>query len=87
MQKFFTVLYWSLDQLLESEVKAKSKPQPVTTVQDCQFYGVKWDAQAVSAIQTVADGLVANAQALGKLADVFKSQSINIECLFKVEGK
>ena len=86
MQKFFTI-YWRLDQLLESEVKAKSKPQPVTTVQDCQFYGVKWDAQAVSAIQTVADGLVANAQALGKLAEVFKSQNINVECLMKIEEK
>tara|TARA_R110002126_G_scaffold273647_1_gene418242 strand:- start:456 stop:659 length:204 start_codon:yes stop_codon:yes gene_type:complete len=67
-------------------VKTKT-PEPSNTISNCQFYGVKWDAQAVSAIQTVAEGLVANAQALGKLAELFKSQNINIECLLKVGGK
>lgn len=57
-----------------------------TRIENSQFYGVRWDAQAIAAVQTVADGLVANAQALGKLAEVFKAQNINIECLVKVEG-
>jgi hypothetical protein len=66
-------------------MKVKKSPTSPLTVSGCDFYGVKWDAQAVAAIQTVADGLVANAQALGALAEVFKSQNINIECLLKVE--
>jgi len=62
----------------------KSPTSPLA-VSGCNFYGIKWDAQAVASIQTVADGLVANAKALGALAKVFKSQNINIECLLKVE--
>ena len=69
-------------------MKAKKAPAPTpsTTIQNSTFYGVHWDAQAVAAVQTVADGLVANAQALGKLADLFKSQNIEFECLVKIGG-
>jgi hypothetical protein len=70
---------------VETAKTAKSA-EPTTRIENSEFYGVRWDAQAVSAIQTVADGLLANAQALGKLAEVFKSQNINIECLIKIEG-
>jgi hypothetical protein len=48
------------------------------TVAGCTFTGVHWDAQAVGAVQTVADGLVANAKALGALAEVFKGQNIRM---------
>lgn len=57
-----------------------------TTVQNSQFYGVHWDAKAVSAIQTVADGLVKNAEGLKALAEVFRSQNITVECLLKIGG-
>jgi hypothetical protein len=65
-------------------MKAKSKA--TTTIKDCQFYGVKWDSTAVEVVQTVADGLLANAKALDKLIDVFKAQHVQIECLIKVQG-
>jgi hypothetical protein len=65
----------------------KAKSQATTTVQNCQFYGVKWDAAATEAVQTVADGLLANAKALDKLIDVFKAQHVEIECMLKVQGK
>lgn len=64
--------------------KSVKKPAPPTVVKDSQFYGVHWDAKAVDAIHTIADGLVHNAKALGTLAEVLKSQNINIECLLKV---
>jgi hypothetical protein len=62
----------------------KTKPPAQTTLKDCQFYGVKWDAAATEAVQTVAEGLLANAKALDKLADVFKAQNIQIECMVKI---
>jgi hypothetical protein len=65
----------------------KAKPQAPTTVQNCQFYGVKWDAAATEAVQTVADGLLANAKAFDKLIDVFKSQNVQIDCMLKIGGK
>jgi len=69
-------------------VKSKKPAAPSgTTVTNSQFYGVHWDAKSVEAIQTVADGLVANAQALGALAQVFKSQNIRVECLLKIGGE
>ena len=68
--------------------RKKPAPQvPATTqIQDCQFYGVKWDATAVQAIQTIAEGLVENAKGLGALAAVLKSQNVQIDCLIKVGG-
>lgn len=71
----------------------KKKPTPTqsidnsTRISDSTFTGVHWDSTAVSAIQTVADGLLENAKALGELATVFRSQNIQIECFLKIEPK
>ena len=64
--------------------KIIKKPEPTTLIQNCDFYGVKWDAQAINTVQTVAEGLLANARALEKLADVFAAQNVQIDSLLIV---
>jgi hypothetical protein len=64
--------------------KAKIKTKPSTTVQNCSFVGVQFDAKAVDAIRTIAEGLVENAKALGALAGVLKASNVNLECMVKI---
>lgn len=62
------------------------KAKPVTnTVKDCQFYGIKWDAQSIESVKIVAQALQTNAEALKNLTTVFTSQNINVECLLKID--
>ena len=56
-----------------------------TTVENSTFQGVVYDAKAVNAIDTIATGLVENAKALGKLAEVLKASNVEVECLLKLE--
>lgn len=56
-----------------------------TSVSNSTFTGVHYDAKAVNAIEVIAEGLVENAKALGKLAEVLKSSNVEIECLLKLE--
>lgn len=65
-----------LTELLEKALEEKSKPS--TLIKDNTFTGVKWDGQALEAVNTVA-------QALLNLTELFKSQHIEIECLLKLE--
>lgn len=69
--------------------KTPKNPTPTVdnskTIQNCSFYGVKWDAKATDVIQTIADGLVENAKALGSLASVLKSQNVEIHAMVHVE--
>ena len=62
----------------------KTPEQPTTTLTGCTFYGVKWDAAATEAVQTVADGLLANARAMDKLIDVFKAQNVEIKGMLHI---
>lgn len=64
----------------------KELPATGTVIEGCHFVGVQYDAKAVDAIQTIANGLVANAQALGKLAEVLKASNVTIEALVKFGG-
>ena len=48
-----------------------------TEVKDCQFYGVKWDGDAIEAVNNVAEALL-------NLTELFKTQGIEIECLLKI---
>jgi len=71
----------------------KTVPAAGAMISDCNFTGINWDAKAVSAVQTLADGLLANAkanrenaEAMGKLVSVFRAQQIDIECLIKLES-
>jgi arginine/lysine/ornithine decarboxylase len=66
---------------------AKKKPvdKPVSnTIQNCTFVGVQYDAKAVEAIRTVAEGLVENAKALGKLAEVLKASNVTVEAMLRI---
>ena len=65
--------------------KITKKPVSGTTIKNCHFEGVHWDASAVEAVDMIAEGLLTNAQALGTLAKVLNSQNINIECMVNVE--
>jgi len=48
-------------------------------IENCQFYGVKWDEKAIESIRIVAQGLL-------NLTELFKSQNINIETLLKIDS-
>jgi len=45
--------------------------QSGTTIRNCQFTGVKWDAKAVESVQTVAEALL-------NLTQLFRSQGLNV---------
>jgi len=47
------------------------------TVQNCTFYGVKWDEPALEIMKVVAVGLT-------NLTELFKSQNVTIESLLKI---
>lgn len=48
-----------------------------TNITNSTFTGVKWDGQALEAVNIVA-------MALLNMTELFKSQNIEIECLLKV---
>jgi hypothetical protein len=62
----------------------EKKPAPTTSLEHCNFYGVHWDAAATEAVQTVAEGLLANAKAMDKLIDVFKAQNVQINNMLHI---
>jgi len=65
--------------------KKKAVPaQPTNHIEACTFIGVHWDATAVQAIQTIADGFLQNAKGLTALAEILKSQNVNIEAMIKL---
>ena len=66
-------------------VKASVVKPPAVSVVNTTFTGIHWDSKSVQTVQTVAEGLVENAKALGQLASLFRSQNIQIECLLKIE--
>jgi hypothetical protein len=69
---------------MKQKKKVAKKKVPHTLVKNCSFVGVQYDAKAIEAMETVAQGLLVNAQALYRLAGVFNAQGIEIECLIKV---
>ncbi len=56
------------------------------TVTNCEFNGIRYDAKAVESINIVAQGLVENAKALGKLADVFRTSNTVVEAMLRVDS-
>ena len=61
----------------------EKKSAPTTNLEHCN-YGVHWDAAATEAVQTVAEGLLANAKAMDKLIDVFKAQNVQINNMLHI---
>ncbi len=57
----------------------------MSTIKDCNFVGVQFDAKAVEAIKAIAEGLIENAKGLHALATVLKASNITIEAMVKVE--
>lgn len=60
---------------------------PAKVIQDCTFIGVNFDAKATETISLIANGLIYNAQALSKLAEVLKASNVNVECMMKVTNE
>lgn len=60
----------------------KSNP---TTITNCNFTGVHFDAPAVEAIKLVAEGLLKNAEGLCTLARVLNASGVKIESLLRIE--
>ena len=59
---------------------------PGATIENCSFYGVKWDGPAIASVQTIATALQENAKALGVLANIFRAANVTIETMLKVES-
>ena len=60
-------------------------------VENCNFYGVKFDERATDAIiivantiKTNAEACIANAEALKSLSKVFEASNVTIESLLKM---
>lgn len=70
------------DQILEALANISK-----ASVSNSNFIGVQYDAKAVNAIETIADGLLENAKALGKLAEVLKASNVTVESMIKIDGK
>ena len=47
-------------------------------ITNCQFYGIKWEKEALETLQTVAEALL-------NLTKVFAATNIQIDCLLKVD--
>ena len=71
-----------IDDAVNQAVEKSSKG---SHIESCNFVGVQYDAKAVEAIDTIAKGLVENAKALGKLAEVLNSSNVEIETMLKLE--
>lgn len=64
-------------------------PGPMgTSISNCQFYGVKWDADAMGVVGSVArslesnaHALKANAEAAQKLINMFAGQNVHIKSM------
>lgn len=52
----------------------------MVSVNNSQFYGVKWDGQAIEAVNNVS-------RALLNISELFKSQNIHIDCLLNVAAQ
>ena len=63
----------------------QTQPTPVA-VSNCTFIGVQFDAKAIDAIETIADGLVENAKALGALAQVLKASNVEVQAMLRIDG-
>lgn len=75
----------------EKTMATTRRKQPTTidnsrTISQCEFYGVRWDAKAVDAVQTIAEGLLRNAEGLCALAQVLKSQNVEIKSMIHIGG-
>ena len=46
-------------------------------IENSNFYGVKWDAEALESVQTVAKALL-------NLTELFRSQNIHIDAVVKI---
>ena len=67
--------------MIKKKLKLTPRPPiPTTNIEGCNFVGVP----SVRTIQTIADGLVENAKALGNLAGLLRSQNATIDSLFRV---
>ena len=71
----------------EAATLAAEKATGNIDVSNCEFNAVKWDENAVSAVETIATGLVENAKALGVLAEVLKASNVHIDTLVHIGGK
>jgi hypothetical protein len=65
---------------------AKPKQASNNIVINGDINGIKWDAQAISVLQTVATGFLQNAIGLQKLASILLSSNITMETLIKLES-
>ena len=67
--------------------KKKAMNPANISVSHCHLNGVHFDAKAVEAITTIAEGLVETARALGNLAHVLRASNVHIDTMMKIDAK
>ena len=55
-------------------------------IENCQFYGVKWDEEAIESVKIIASALLETAKALHELSHVLKASNVTIESMVKVDS-
>lgn len=75
-----------INEAVEAALKEDRAKRTPTTISNCEFTGVRFNEAATAAITTIAEGLVENAKALGKLASVLKASNVEIATMLRVEG-
>ena len=76
---------------MKKKVTKKAQRKPVlpeaelcrNIVQDCNFYGVKFDAVTIDAVQTIARAFQQNAVGLSELVKVFKGSQVKLDSLLR----
>lgn len=70
-----------------SEISREALNGAGKSIRDCSFVGVQYDAKAVNAIETIAQGLVENAKALGALAQILRASNVEIQAMVRMDSK
>lgn len=76
----------STNQTIKEQIAEALKDANRKEISHCNFVGVQFDAKAVDAINTIATGLVENAKALGKLAEVLKASNVEISAMVRIDN-
>lgn len=72
---------------LIAEVSREALKGAGKSISDCSFVGVQYDAKAVDAIETIAQGLVENAKALGALAQILRASNVEIQAMLRMDAQ
>lgn len=65
---------------MKKQIKKKEEVVLSNNIENCNFYGVKWDEPSLEVMRIVAKGLL-------NLTELFKSQNVTIGTLLQINDK